>query len=83
MDWSFLSDSDASINDLYKNFHDATTNFIDNHVPKKKVTNKYLKLRSKAWINTYIQKLTICRNKLFQNMNKDPTPSNKYLYKKN
>ena len=82
MDWSFLSDSSASINDLYKKFHGDTTNFIDNHVPKKKVTRKYLKLRSKPWINTYIQKLMGHRDKLFQNMNKDPTPSNKYLYKK-
>ena len=82
MDWSFLSDSSASINDLYEKFHGDTTNFINSHVPKKKVTRKYLKLRSKPWINTYIQKLMGHRDKLFQNMNKDPTPSNKYLYKK-
>ena len=82
IDWSFLSDSSASINYLYKKFHDDTTNFIDNHVPKKKVTKKYLKLRSKPWINTYSQKLMAHRDKLFQHMNKNPTPSNKYLYKK-
>ena len=73
MDCSFLSDSSASINDLYIKFHGDTINFIDNHVPKKKVARKYLKLRSKPWINTYIQKLMGHRDKLFQNMNKDPT----------
>ena len=45
-------------------------------------SQKYLKLRCKPWINIYIQKLMAHRDKLFQNMNKDPTPSNKYLYKK-
>ena len=35
--WSFLSDSSASINDLYKKIQDDTTNFIDNHVSKKRL----------------------------------------------
>ena len=65
MDWLFLSDSSASINDLGKKFHDDTINFIDNqNVPKKKVTEKYLKLRSKPFINTKIQKLIVHRDKL-------------------
>ena len=43
---------------------------------------KYLKLRSKPWINVRIQKLMSYRDKLFNEMNRYPTPSNKYLYHK-
>ena len=43
---------------------------------------KYLKLRSKPWINVRMQKLMSYRDKLFSEMNKPPIPSNKYLYHK-
>ena len=52
------------------------------HVSKKKVTKNGLKLRSKPWVNTRIQKLMHYRDKLFANMNRNSTPSNRYLYKK-
>ena len=36
---------------------------------------------SKPWVNTRIQKLMHYRDKLFANMNRSSTPSNRYLYK--
>ena len=48
----------------------------------KKVTKNGLKLRSKPWVNTRIQKLMHYRGKLFTNMNRNLTLSNRYLYKK-
>ena len=63
-------------------FYKKTNEFISLHVPKKKVTKNGLKLRSKPWVNTRIQKLVHYRDKLFANMNRNSTPSNRYLYKK-
>ena len=55
---------------------------VESRVPKKKVTRRGLKLRSKPWIGSKIQKLMYLRDKLFNKANKNPTSSNKYLYRK-
>ena len=56
-----------------------TSECINTHVPNKKVTEKYLKLRSKPLINVRIQKLMSYRDKLFNELNKHLTPFNKYF----
>ena len=50
--------------------------------PRKKVPKKILKLRTKAWIKSDIQKLMSYRDKLFGKMVKSPSADNKYLYSK-
>ena len=82
IDWTSLSDPQISVDDHFDYLYEKTSECIDTHVPKKKVTKKYLKLRSKPWINVRIQKLMSYRDKLFSEMNKHPTQSNKYLYHK-
>ena len=82
MDWTSLSDSQISVDEHFDYLYEKTSECINTHLPKKKVTKKYLKLRSKPWINVRIQKLMSYRDKLFNELNKHPTPSNKYLYHK-
>ena len=62
--------------------NDEITSCIDLHVPKKRITSKVLKLRTKPWIDNNIQRLMSYRDKLFNKMVQSPTPSNKYLYSK-
>ena len=82
IEWSSLSDSSISVNEHFNHFCKKTTNCINLHVPKKKVQKSQLKLRSKPWIKSSTQTLMNYRNKLFHTMNKNLTPSNKYLYRK-
>ena len=44
IDWSFLDNSDVSIHDHFDTFYEKTTECINNHIPKKKVSEKDLKL---------------------------------------
>ena len=82
IEWSFLDNSDVSINDHFNTFYEKTTECINNHLPKKKVSKKDLKLRSKPWINNETQRLKNYRDERFYNMIKNPSPSNKYIYRK-
>ena len=82
IDWTSLSDSKISVDDHFDYLYEKTYECIDTHVPKKKVTKNYFKLRSKPWINVKIQNLMSYKDKLFNEINKHPTPSNKYLYHK-
>ena len=50
--------------------------------PRKRVTKKNLKLRTKPWINSDIQKLMSYRDNLFTKMVKSASADNKYLYSK-
>ena len=76
IDWSFLDNSDVSIHDQFNTFYEKTTECINNHIPKKRVSKEGLKLRSKPWINIETQRLMNYRDKLFNNMIKNPSPSN-------
>ena len=82
LDWSSLDNSDIAVNDHFNFFYEKTNTCIEQHVPKKKVTEKNLKLRTKLWINSDIQKLMSYRDKLFAKMVKSPSADNKYLYSK-
>ena len=82
IDWTSLSDPQISVDDHFDYLYEKTSECIDTYIPKakKKITKKYLKLRFKPWINARIQNLMSYKDKLFHEMNKQPTPSNKYLY---
>ena len=82
LDWSPINDPSVSVNDHFDYFVEKTTTCIDSHLPKKRITNRNLKLRTKPWINGKIQKLMFNRDKFFKKMIKNPTPENKYLYSK-
>ena len=53
---------------------------MDSHVPKKRVTRQNLKLKTKPWIGSKIQKLMCLRDRFFHKADSNPTSSNKYLY---
>ena len=82
LDWSTLNNPSVSVNDHFDFFYEKTSTCIDSHVPRKRVTKRKLKLRTKPWINSEIQRLMAYRDKLFKKMINHPTPSNKYLYSK-
>ena len=67
IDWSSLDDTNLPVNEHFKYFYKKTNECISLHVPKKKVTKNGLKLRSKPWVKTRIQKLmhyrdTVCQH---------------------
>ena len=82
IDWSPLTDSPELVNNNFDYFCSKITSCVESHVPKKRVARRGLKLRSKPWIGSKIQKLMYLRGKIFKKANKSPTSSNKYLYHK-
>ena len=80
LDWTSLDNTSLSATDHFDNFYAKTTECVNSRIPKKKVTKKALKLRSKPWINSNIQKLMHYRDKYFKSMTKNPSTANKYLY---
>ena len=70
------------MNNNFDYFYSKTTSSVESHVPKKRVSRRGLKLKSKPWIGSKIQKLMYLRDKLFNKANKSPTSSNKYLHRK-
>ena len=82
IDWSSLTDSPELVNNNFDYFCSKITSCVESHVPTKRVTRRGLKLRSKPWIASKIQKLMYLIDKLFNKANKSPTSSNKYLYRK-
>ena len=82
LDWSLLDESNKSVNEKFDYFYSAVSSCINGHAPKKKLSKKNFKLRSKPWINSKTKKLMYLRDRMFNKANKDPTPDNKYLYRK-
>ena len=80
--WSPLTDSPELVNNNFVYFYSKITFCVESHVPKKRVTRRGMKRRSKPWIGSKVQKLIYFRDKLFNKANKNPTSSNKYLYRK-
>ena len=52
------------------------------HAPLKKVNKKQVKLKTKPWVNRYIQKLIKYRNKLLRKLRKSHSKKTEELYKK-
>ena len=82
VDWFPLDDMSQTVDNNFDYFYSKITSFIESHLPKKRVTRRNLKLRTKPWIGSKIQKLMYLRDKFFHEANSNPTPSNKYLYQK-
>ena len=82
LDWTSLDNTSLSATDHFDNFYAKTTECVNSHIPKKKVTKKALKLRSKPWINSNIQKPMHYRDKYFKSMTKNLSTTIKYLYRK-
>ena len=80
IDWSPLDDMSRTVDDNSDYFYSKTTSCMESHVPKKRATRRNLKLRTKPWIGSKIQKLMCLRGKFFHKANSNPTPSSKYLY---
>ena len=82
IDWSPLDDMSSTADNNFDYLYSKITSCIESHVPKKKVTRRNLKLRTKPWMGSKIQKLMCLRDKFFYKPNSNPTPFNKYLYRK-
>ena len=49
---SFLNDNDIDVNQKFEIFLFKLHNLVDKHLPKKKLSKKALKLRSRPWIDS-------------------------------
>ena len=63
---SYLSDESTDLNTKFDKFLRSLHDLINKHCPKKKLSKKVLKLRSKPWINFQIQKMMRIRDKIFK-----------------
>ena len=57
IDWSPPDDMSRTVDDNFDYFHSKTTSCMEYHLPKKRVTKRNLKLRTKPWIGSKIQNL--------------------------
>ena len=79
---SYLNDKEIDINRKFETFLYKLHNLVDKHCPKKKLSKKALKLRSKPWINRHIQKMMRIRDKLFRQFKLTKSTSDLNAYKK-
>ena len=70
------------INNKFEKFYEKVHHTVIEHAPLRKVTPKQLKLRSKPWINTHIQKLIKQRDRLLRKLRKSHSRDTEELYKK-
>ena len=56
LSWNFLNDTNLNINIKFDTLYEKAHETAIKHLPLKKVTPKQLKLRSKPWIDSHIQK---------------------------
>ena len=75
LDWSPIDDPFVSVNDHFDYFLEKTTTCIASHLPKKKITKRNLKVKTKPWINGEIKKNNLMsnRDKFFKKMAKNST----------
>ena len=64
--WDDINRNNSDINNKFENFCEKVHHTVIEHAPLRKVTPKQLKLRSKQWINTHIQKLIKQRDRLLR-----------------
>jgi hypothetical protein len=80
-DWSYLDNPNIDCNNKFDMFLKKTSDFISQSVPRRKLSKKQTKLRSKLWINFDIQKKIKFRDKLFRQQFKSDNIQTKQLYK--
>ena len=70
LSWNFLNETNLNINSKFDTLYEKVLETAIKHVPLKKVTPKQLKLRSKPWIDSHIQKLIKHRDRLLHKLRK-------------
>ena len=81
IDLTYLNcSSDAETN--YNKFLEDVTFLVEKHVPIKKCTKREIKLRTKPWITSKIQKMMRIRARILKKTKKDRSKTNHDLYKK-
>ena len=90
-DQSFLKDfkklswddrNNLDINNKFEKFYEKVHHTVIEHALLRKVTPKQLKLRSKPWINTHIQKLIRQRDRPLRKLRNSHSRDTEELYKK-
>ena len=78
---SYLNDKGTDLNAKFDKFLLKLHDLINKHCPKKKLSKKILKLRSKPWINSQIHKMMKIRDKLFKQFKISKSPTDQMAYK--
>ena len=69
------------VNDKFNDFYFKLGGCVERHAPLTKLTPKEIKLESKPWITSELNKMIKIRNKLFQRKKRQPNnENNKRLY---
>ena len=82
LSWDFLNETDLNINSKFDTLYEKVHETAIKHVPLKKVTLKQLKLRSKPWIDSHIQKPIKHWDRLLHKFRKTHCNTTEELYKK-
>ena len=70
LSWDDINDVNLNINNKFDKFYEKVHHTVIEHVPLKKVNKNQLKLRSKPWVKSHIQKLIKHREKLLRKLRK-------------
>ena len=65
------------VNDKFNDFYFKLEGCVERHAPLTKLTPKEIKLESKPWITSELNKMIKIRNKLFQRKKRQPNNENK------
>ena len=80
--WDHLSTDNSDLNSKFNDFYEKVYTAVIEHAPLKKVNKKQLKLKTKPWVNPYIQKRIKYRDKLLRKLRKSHSKKTEELYKK-
>ena len=82
LSWDHLSTDNPDLNSKFNDFYEKVYTAVIEHAPLKKVNKKQLKLKTKPWVNPYIQKLIKYREKLLRKLPKSHSKKTEELYRK-
>ena len=80
--WDDIDRNNLDFYNKFEKFYEKLHHTVIEHAPLRKVTPMQLKLRSKPWINTHIQKLVKQRDRRFRKLRKSHSRDMEELYKK-
>ena len=82
LSWNDIDRNNLDINSKFEKFYEKVHHTVIEHAPLRKVTLDQLKLWSKPWINTHIQKLIKQKGRLLRKLRKSHSRDTEELYKK-
>ena len=82
LSWDFLNETNLNINSKFDTFYEKVHETAIKHVPLEKVAPKQLKLKSKPWIDSHVQKLIKHRDRLLRKLRKTHSNTTEEIYKK-